>query len=106
MLGRSGKPAEASFRELWHLLSPESGGSHACSVWPFDEDASLHARSDSEPAHGAAARGGARGRAEPGPCLAAPLELLHRKGEFVRAVCVNALNPSQLAASLSQGAVK
>uniref|UniRef100_A0A7S4FD67 WD domain, G-beta repeat-containing protein n=1 Tax=Chrysotila carterae TaxID=13221 RepID=A0A7S4FD67_CHRCT len=35
--------------------------------------------------------------------LSAPIPLLHRKGEFIRAVCVNALNGSQLAVSLSRG---
>ncbi|KAL3894995.1 MAG: hypothetical protein SGPRY_013645 [Prymnesium sp.] len=32
-----------------------------------------------------------------------PLELLHRKGDFVRCVCVNPLNHRQLAVSLSRG---
>jgi len=35
--------------------------------------------------------------------VSAPLQLLQRKGDFVRAVCVNALNHRQLAVSLSKG---
>ena len=37
------------------------------------------------------------------PRLSTPTSLLHRKGEFVRAVCVNALNSFQLAVALSRG---
>lgn len=35
--------------------------------------------------------------------LGAPQELFHRKGEFVRAVCVNPLNPCQMAVALGRG---
>ena len=35
--------------------------------------------------------------------LSAPTQLVYRRGEFVRSVCVNALNPRQLAVSLGRG---
>jgi hypothetical protein len=35
--------------------------------------------------------------------LSSPVLLLHRRGDFVRSVCVNALNPRQLAVSLGRG---
>ena len=35
--------------------------------------------------------------------VATPLQMFHKKGDFVRAVCVNALNRCQLAISLSKG---
>jgi len=38
-----------------------------------------------------------------GLSLGAPHELFHRKGEFVRAVCENALNPCQLVVALGRG---
>ena len=37
------------------------------------------------------------------PSLSAAIELFNRRGDFVRAVCVNALNSSQLALCLSRG---
>ena len=35
--------------------------------------------------------------------VSTPLQVMHRKGDFVRAVCVNALNRCQLAVALSKG---
>ena len=38
-----------------------------------------------------------------GLSLGQPQDLFHRKGEFIRAVCVNALNPCQIAIALGRG---
>lgn len=41
-----------------------------------------------------------------GLSLGDPLELLHRKGEFIRALCENALNPCQITVALGSGVLQ
>ena len=61
-------------------------------IWPLEHENQLLLKRRRAPSASTASNG-----------LDTPHELLYRKGDFVRAVCVNALNPCQVAVALNRG---
>eukprot|EP00965_Chrysotila_dentata_P246155 6206986-Pleurochrysis_carterae.AAC.1 len=94
----AGRPARRLPLQTIRQAAPDGGvESSGPEVWPLQgECVSQHALSSE------GASSDKAGESKP-LRLSAPIPLLHRKGEFIRAVCVNALNGSQLAVSLSRG---
>ena len=98
----SSSPSEhTAISAAWALVSgwPESGLSYASTsatagllgIWPLESERTKGFRA--EPA-----------ATQPTDLqLSTPLELFSRRGDYVRAVCVNALNSCQLAVSLARG---
>jgi hypothetical protein len=83
----------------------------ATSLWPLDGESPGSCCTRESPGSAESAGSGAEppGLARGGRRslrVSEPFQLLHKKGDFVRAVCVNALNSRQLAVSLGKGVLQ
>jgi len=87
--------AGGAAQEMPHALQADGPFDPTGAIWPLQGEALR--------GNEAWARGRATSRALR---LSSPISLLHRKGEFIRAVCVNALNDCQLAVSLARGVLQ
>ena len=103
--------SRSSLERLWAVVLAEEEGDDgavgASPLWPLY--GAVPPRPPSPPPPPSGGTGGGTGGRAAGPPppprarLSAPVTLLRRKGEFVRAVCANSLNPLQLAYALSRG---